>query len=84
METFAQEVLLFLNGKKLMGTKKHHEDRIQKPQKALSLDDCTENLRKTHPPWMLYLGTAWASLLPNVRTRSQRQETLAQGGRRVG
>ena len=34
--------------------------------------------------WMLDLGTAWASSLPNVRTRSRRQRTSEQGGRRVG
>ena len=86
-ETFVPEVVLFINGQHLMGTKKYHEGGIQKQpsrQEALSLEDCAELLRPTHPPWMLDLGTAWASSLPNVLTRSRRQRTLEQGGRRVG
>ena len=30
--------------------------------------------------WMLDLGTAWASSLPNVRTRSRRQRTWNKAG----
>ena len=57
------------------GNQKVSQGGIQKQptqQEALSLDDCAETLRPTHPSWMLDLGTAWASSLtcePGVGTR---------------
>jgi hypothetical protein len=78
LETFVPEAELFINGQCLMGTKKYHVGGIQKQptrQEALGSDECAENLRPTQPPWLLDLGTAWASSLPNVRTRSRRQRT---------